>query len=497
MYAVPLKRCLLISLALVPLLTRGASADVFTYTDRDGKQVVAEAKLVRSAQGQHLLALPTGEYRLIPLASVVERQTKPDPTPLTPDEMAVTLEDQFGSARFRSHVTDPFVMGLVLSEELPKQNENRADRFLAKTATFMVKVAARFQRYLKELRIPVKKPEYPLVVLIFESDDDFDKYMTEVTSSNQAVAKNVAGFYSGMTNFLAIRLHTCRTFEVPLHEAIHQQVYNRNLFARLAPIPHWFDEGIATGFEANKGRINIGPTMISRRYARQALAGGKLSWEQMLNNDQVFLGNVLTGEAYGHAWSLHWLLVTQYKVEYLKYVKVLAQKLPLEKENDEQRARDVRDAFGEDIASLQKNFPRILKAGIARQRIKLEETQIAGQSVTFDGMGQVSLRAVNRLDQAGQLEVQGQLTNLCPFREMAFHVTVETDGGMYAEWHLPEVPMLKRVPLEKKIVTKQMRNAPGFGPSRSYLVRIRSVPANGRVAQQWNQGQLPVPVFGP
>ena len=77
----------------------------------------------------------------------------------------------------------------------------------------------------------------------------------------------MGGFYSPQTNFLAVRLDECRTYEVVLHEAIHQQTYNRELFHRLAAVPTWFQEGIATGFESSQGKISVGPGKISMRYA--------------------------------------------------------------------------------------------------------------------------------------------------------------------------------------------------------------------------------------
>ncbi len=492
-----LDRCLVLMLlcCAITFPASAARADLFKYRDRSGEEVSVSARFVRTARGSHILALPDGEFRLIPEAALISREAQDDPGPLTPDEAAKFLEDRFGAARFRSYVADPFVVGLVLSSDLPKASEVRAKNFLRKVAGFMDKVSRSFKRYIQELRIPAKEPEYPLVVLIFESDDDFDKYMTEGTNTNAATAKNVAGFYSGLSNYLAIRLHTCSTFEVPLHEAIHQQVYNRNFFQRLAPIPNWFDEGIATGFEANKGRINIGPTKISRRYARQALAGGKLSWEEMLDSDEVFHGNVLTGEAYGHAWSLHWLLITKYKVEYLNYIKLLAQKLPLEEEPEGKRGEDIREVFGKDIATLQTDFPKILNAGVKKQRVNLGDTRVAGKSLTSEGMGEVKLTAVRRVDEGGQLEVAGVLTNQSPYRNMSFLVTVETDTGMYTQWHIPELAMFKQAKLEKKYVTKVMKGGV-MAYSQGYHVRIRSVPSDSSDAEKWNAGQTPVPVFG-
>ncbi len=470
-------------------------ADRFTYRDRDDETQVVEAKLITTALDTHVVALPDGEYRLIPKFAVIKHEVEPGPDPMTPAEAAIHLEDRFGSARFRSYVDDPFVVGLVMSAELPKSSEFRARNFLRKVAGFMDKVSGSFKGYLSDLRVPVKEPEYPLVVLIFESDADFDKYMADTTQTEIIFAKDVAGFYSGLTNYLAIRLRTCSTFEVPLHEAIHQQVYNRNFFQRLAPIPHWFDEGIATGFEANGGRINVGPTKISRRYARQALAGRQLSWKAMLNDDKVFQGNVLVGEAYGQAWGLHWLLVTKHRHDYLKYVKLLAQKQPLEQEPEGRRDADIRDAFGQDISELQKEFKLQLEVGMMKQKVSLNEPEVAGKSVTDDGMARVRLTAVTYVDQGGQLEVSGDLTNMCPYRDLAFYVTVETDSGMYAQWYLPDVGILKRTPLKRQFVDKIM---PGGARSASneYRVRIRYAPVGSSDAEKWAAGEFPVPELG-
>ncbi len=486
------------TLCIVPLVlvsaTSLARADVFQYRDRTGEEVTVAAKLVRTVNEAHLIALPHGEYRIISKAAIIKHERSDGPEPLTPDDGAKLLQDEFGAARFRSYVSDPYVIGLVLQSELPKSSEVRAKNFLRKVAGFMEKVSRSFKRFLKELRIPAKEPEYPLVLLIFESDDDFDKYMARVTNANPATVKTVAGFYSDRTNYLAIRLHTCQTYEVPLHEAIHQQVYNRNFFQRLAPIPNWFDEGIATGFEANNGRINIGPTKISRRYARQVLEGSELRWDKLLENDRIFLGNVLVGEAYGNAWGLHWLLVTKHKRQYLNYVKLLAQKLPLEEEPKGQREADIRDAFGSNIASLQEEFRSTLEAGLKRQRVQLREDQVAGKSKTAEGMGEVKLTAVRRLDQAGQLEVEGILQNLSPYRKLSFVVTVETGAGMYAQWHVPDLVMQKKARLPMKYVTKVMPGG-SRSPSDGYRVRIRSVPAESKEAEAWSAGKLPIPVF--
>src|SRR5690606_20563232 len=150
----------------------------------------------------------------------------------------------------------------------------------------------------------------------------------EVAGGQTLAAENMAGVYSPLTNWVAIRIGECRSFQVPLHEAIHQQVYNRGLLQRLADVPVWLNEGLANGFENDGERINIGPTRISATYARQVPQADTLGWEQVFADDAVFHGDVLSGEAYVHSWSMHWLLVTQHRLAYARYVRLLGQLAP-------------------------------------------------------------------------------------------------------------------------------------------------------------------------
>lgn len=472
-----------------------ARGDLFTYRDQAGEKVELEARLAGSGQGAMILELPDGQYRLIPEGAVEKREPKDGPKPLDADGVVAQLEKQFGAELFRSYQKDPFVMGLVLGSPLPKNSEARAKGFLTKAATFMKNVETAFVSFVKEARIQAKPPTFPLVVLIFETEPDFEKYATTITGGRGLSASRIGGFYSGLTNYLAIRLGECNTFEVPLHEAIHQQVYNRHVFQRLAPIPHWFDEGIATGFEANQGKISIGPTKISPRYARQTLAAKEVTFETMMKDDRVFSGDVLAGEAYGHAWGLHWLLVTKYKAQYGKYVRMLSEKEPLLKEEPEQRFANFRDAFGKSLGDMESEFRPSLDAGVKRQKVDVNPKKPAGISQTTENMGEVELTAVSRIDEGGRLEVQGKLTNISPIRTMAYHITVETDAGTYADWHVPTLDISKSTPLQLQYVRKVMRGATG-GPSRTFRVRIRSAPPESEEAGAWKKGNLPVPTYG-
>jgi hypothetical protein len=478
---------------LAPPFVESLRADVFVYRNAKGETVEVEARHIAAAHGFTILETADGQYRIIADETIIRREVREGPEPLDAAAMTAQLQQQFGEDLFRSHSKEPFVIGLVLASRLPKSSEARAKNLLTKAAGFMKGVESAFLSFVKEAHVNTQRPTHPLVVLIFESQDDFNKYAAAATGGNGLSANRIAGFYSGVTNFLAIRLAECRSFDVPLHEAIHQQVYNRHVFERLAPIPHWFDEGIATGFEATQGRISIGPSKISPRYARQVIGARQLTFKEIIADDRVFAGDVLAGEAYGNAWALHWVLFTKYRIQYGKYLRLLSEKQPLEKEGSERRLADFKQAFGKDLAEIEREFPGLLEAGIKKQKVDLQPEKPPGIALTQQDVGEAEVTGVKR---GNRIEVEGRLTNISPLRPMSFHVTVETDGGTYAGWHVGNLDIGKTAPLVKQFAEKPMRGVRVAGSTSTFRVRIRAATPESDEAAQWRKGELPVPAFG-
>jgi hypothetical protein len=472
-------------------LTSPARADRWVYLDENRKEVKAEARLAGSGQGVHALELANGRIRLVPQGAVLSREAAEGPAAIDARTMAAQLAEEFGAERFRYEVSEPFVVGLVLATPLHRSEESRARGLLSKVARFMGRVEDVFEDFARQARIETQPPRFPLVVLIFETDDDFMKYAEEASDGEGISAVNIAGFYSSQTNILAIRLSECATFAVPLHEAIHQQVYNRQVFQRLAVLPVWFNEGIATGFEGDGDRIKNSPLRVNAHYAQFAFEKGQMNWTEIVRDDRTFGADVFAGEAYTAAWSLHWLLVTRYPEEYAQYVRRLGQLEPLQIVSAEQRLKDFRQAFGRTPEELQEEFPTALEAGLRRQKIAFER-QTAGVSVTQSNLAEVQVTAVQRA--GGPLRVQGRMKNISPLRDMSFHVIVETETGLYADWYVPSLSINRAAPLPLQQVRKRLPNAPG-GNSSTFRVRVRSVPPDSEEGQRWKRGELPVPEF--
>ncbi len=469
-----------------------AAADLFTVQEDDGNKVTVEARLVGEGQGVLALERTDGRIELVPLGQILKRQSAPDPQALSPATVVERLTERFGRDKFRGHSDATYVIGLVLSEPLPKQYDAKAATMLRKGAAFMKLVEKVFLEFVDDLKVDIVKPRYPLVLLIFETDDDFIKFTNEESGGRGLSAGNILGYYSGLTNHLVIRMSECHTFETPLHEAIHQQVYNRGVLQRLSPAPVWFNEGIATGFEGNGERINGGPLKVNSRYARSAMRARNVDWDDVVADDRAFRGDVLAGEAYAHAWSIHWFLATKYRKQYIEYLQLLSQKQPLQKDDAQTRIADFERIFGKRIGKLQGEFPQALELAANKQKVSLDPPKPPGYLLTQANLAEVEMTA-GRVGN-GSMQAEGRIRNISHLRPMSFHVTVETESGSYAEWFLPNVAPLKQMPLAKQFAQKRMANAPG-GPGTTFVVRVRAVVPDSDAGQQWARGQLPVPVF--
>jgi len=484
--------CIFLTIAITfGVLGAHLFGDEITYRE-DGNTYTIQARMIGSGQGFQALERADGQLAIVPNAAIQERIPKDDPEPIDAAGMEELLKKKFGADLVRTEQKKPFLVALVLASPIEKSSEARAGAFLKKASRFMYNVDNVFMKYARSMRFPVQDPRYPMVLLIFESDEDFNKYASEATGGNGLSSNVIAGFYSGLTNWLAVRMSSCDTYEVPLHEAIHQQMYNR-VFTRLSPIPKWFDEGIATGFESNGDRIDTNPARVNKRYARQAKQLSRnAKWENVVADDGAFTADVLAGDAYTLAWCMHWMLATQHKDEYREYVQELAKRPSLELLESSERTARFEAAFGVSVSDLQRDFPRALEANLKRQRINLDQADTKGRSRQQQALGEVDVQAVRRLDLGGQLEAAGTIKNISPLRTMTFYITLETGSGIYTDWLIPNLRPGQKRPLPKQIANKRSPNAANGDPG-TYRVWVRSSPSQSDRAKAWNSGQVPGP----
>jgi hypothetical protein len=358
------------TVVLTALVVAPARADDFTVRLESGDSVKVSARHAGSGQGAHALELCDGELKVIPADAVLSRESGPDPTPVMPDVLLQKLIAEFGADRTITEVEKPFVIVLIRESNKPIDagTERRFKAVVKKAGQFFKGMQNSFLEFVKQARVDTTPVKYPLPAVIFESNDQFNAYTVASTNGQALSPENISAFYDLLSNRLVIRLRECATFDTPLHEAVHQQVYNRGVLQRLAPVPSWFNEGIATGFEGDGERIRGGPKVISDRYGRLALRAKVVNWQEIVANDRTFQGDVLAAEAYGHAWGLHWLLVTKYRSEYNQLVRTFSAKKPLELDRPDERVAEFEKIIGKPIEALQREFYNDLPRAMARRK---------------------------------------------------------------------------------------------------------------------------------
>ncbi|MCA8992651.1 MAG: DUF1570 domain-containing protein [Planctomycetaceae bacterium] len=460
-------------------------ADEFIYVDEAGDRITTQARLIGTRQGFSALERWDGQVQIVPTSAIVDRKPTGDPDPIDVAGMKDVMGKLFGEEKVRFQETAHSLVVLVLDGELDKTGESRSRLFLKQAGTFNQNIENIFMRYAKQMRFPLRDLRYPLVLIIFESDAAFEDY-TQLATGNQGLsATNILGFYSNLTNWLAVRMSSCDTFEVPLHEAIHQHMYNR-VFQRLSAVPKWFDEGIATGFESDGKTIRVSPQMVNSRYARQTLQiADSVDWKVLVANDVAFTTDILAGEAYTSAWCMHWMLVSTQKEEYQKFVQHLASLEPLQILTPEERITAFEAAFGTEIATLQGGSTEALRQGVRRQKVNLNDPRTPGFAEFSQSLGIAQIRAVQN---GVSTRVDGKLKNGSPLRNMTFLVVYESDGGEIAHWVVADIAPGKSAPLN--VQTPRRVNG-SFGGGNRFSIRILSAPAESKTAEEWNAGRIP------
>jgi hypothetical protein len=137
---------------------------------------------------------------------------------------------------------------------------------------------------------------------------------------------------------------------------------------RFADIPFWVSEGIAIYFESpdlestkgwrNIGGINFVNLANFRKFAAARPAG---SLETLLCDDKRFRDAALVADAYAEAWAFNYFLLRTRTETYVKYLKLLAELSPLGSVDREERLRQFKQCFGEDLSTLDTEFLRYMR----------------------------------------------------------------------------------------------------------------------------------------
>ncbi|HEY2411824.1 MAG TPA: DUF1570 domain-containing protein [Pirellulaceae bacterium] len=335
-------------LDLAPGIIAPGENQAVTTTDDDSQPVVGRIH-VRVGAGAIIL-LPNGEL-------VARREGQFTPTdrkfePLDKDKFAARLAAEFPG--FKTKTSNHYIYVYDSSDE-----------FQFGTGRILETMLPGVKNWADGCHIDVKNPSLPLVVVMFRSENQFQKY--------RRMPPGVVAYYDPVSNRVFVyeqsRLAQVRpdlalgqAISTIAHEGVHQILHNIGVQQRLSVWPMWLSEGLAEFFAPTTMGAKLkwkGAGQINdlRMYELEQYVRGNSAAD---NNGELVEHTVLAGRltstGYAAAWALIHYLNKYKRPELLSLVRESSQIGPLTGATDITAlgvVRENRDAF---VAKIGDNF---------------------------------------------------------------------------------------------------------------------------------------------
>ncbi|MFM8415821.1 MAG: DUF1570 domain-containing protein [Planctomycetota bacterium] len=346
-------------------------------------RVIRGEIVVEATDGGLLIELDDGRYELFQPDQIARRETAPAVDPEPPDQLGRRILAQLPPG-FEVLATKHYVICYATSRDYARWCGSVFER-----------LHDAFGNYWRRAGLEVADPRRPLVVVIFA---DRPAYEAHAAAALGGAAGRVAGYYDMLTNRvttydltgsdalasaggggaggtgLAVLGSPAAAGLVAtlVHEATHQLAFNGGLHRRLAPVPLWVSEGLATYFEAPdlrhaRGWNGIGEVNAPRleRFLQSHRPG---TLESLVRDDEPLRLPETALDGYAAAWAVtHHLLETR-RDAYVAYLRLLAAKRPLADDSPASREQEFRVAFGDPAEVERQAFKAATRLASQRQR---------------------------------------------------------------------------------------------------------------------------------
>ena len=330
---------------------------------RDGESTTLEGRVVLAAvDGGVLVELADQRYELLQPDEIAGREPLDSlALPETPRDLGLRVLAELPPG-FDVLVTKHYVVCFDTSRDYARWCVSLFER-----------LHDAFANYWEKAGLELAAADRPLVVVIFSSRADYEQHAAADLGD---AAGRVVGYYNLLSNRVTTfdltgsdalarggrppgraALEALASPEAAgmvstlVHEATHQMAFNSGMHRRLAAVPLWVSEGVATYFEtpdlrSQKGWRGIGG--VNRPRLEQVLGNvrnGMLA--DIVGGDDAFRNPDTALDAYARAWALTSFLVATRKDQFVDYLRTIAAKPPLAEDDAATRTAEFEAAFGQ------------------------------------------------------------------------------------------------------------------------------------------------------
>lgn len=311
------------------------------------------AKTLVEVGDRLVVILPDGR-----LNAVVARDATPTDREFEPaktDDIAASLLDKTFKG-FKSRTTKRYLYIY-----------NASEPFVKGTSTILETMYPALFAYCKRQKIAVHDPDVPLVVIMFHTQDEFDKF--------HKMPDGVVAYYNAVTNYvvmyeqsklveMAPDLAVKQSISTIAHEGVHQVLHNIGVQQRLSNWPMWISEGLPEYFAPTSvGRgvrwKGVGKPNDLRMKELEGFVKGDASGGELTG--PTIEAERLNSRGYAAAWALTHLLAERRKDAFFALLKEVSGRGPLEHFTDSQNVELFRKHFADDFQILDSQLVKHLE----------------------------------------------------------------------------------------------------------------------------------------
>ena len=324
------------------------------------------AKVYVQVGDNFIMLMPDGELRAFTKDKVTltDRPFKPDSGKAIAERM---VDDYFSG--FKVKITARYVYIY-----------NTSDAFAEATSRIIETMMRGVMIYARAQRIKVSDPEVPLVVTMFRTEAEYQRY--------KKMPEGVIAYYNILNNQVTLyeesalgrvdrELGIKQTLSTIAHEGAHQILHNIGVQKRLSIWPMWLTEGMAEFYAPTETGKDLkwrgaGKVNDFRMLELESLFGGKT--DLRLDGEiirQTVTADRLSSSGYASAWALVHFLAKTERSNYNGMINELSNLAPLQgfvsrDSNVKSNQKMFESIFGDEWIEMEEDLIKHLK----RQRYR-------------------------------------------------------------------------------------------------------------------------------
>ncbi|HEV3004578.1 MAG TPA: DUF1570 domain-containing protein, partial [Pirellulales bacterium] len=235
---------------------------------------------------------------------------------------------------------------------------NSSRQFFEATRNILETMYPSLFGYCRRKKIPVRDPDVPLVVIMFRTQDEFEKY--------HPMPEGVLAYYSGVSNHVVLyeqskllevapELAFKQAISTIAHEGVHQVLHNIGVQQRLSRWPMWISEGLPEYFAPTQIGAKIKwkgvgfPNDLRMKSLETLIKEGKGSQELVRPAVEA---DRLDATGYASAWALTHFLAERRREKFVSFLVDVSKYQPLEKHTPDENQALFAKYFGRDFAEF-------------------------------------------------------------------------------------------------------------------------------------------------